>query len=222
MGRRDGELQTTIERLSVVRRFDREAFRHVVETFHTALPFDSFDRIADLSFVTRSDDGFLTLHNVVAAAIREQLSEEKRQSSLEALFEHYSERARVASHFELNESKITALIEAAYLRREIGSDGYVEWLAQMGEPLIVGAYYATAEALWREALSFVERVLGPDHPSTAASYNNVAYCLNAQGRSAEAEPLYRKALEISERVLGPDHPSTVQIRQNLSAFQRRA
>ncbi|WP_293866479.1 tetratricopeptide repeat protein, partial [uncultured Alsobacter sp.] len=49
---------------------------------------------------------------------------------------------------------------------------------------------------------------GPDHPSTAASYNNLASNLDAQGRAGEAEPLYRKALEIRERMLGPDHLST--------------
>ena len=58
-------------------------------------------------------------------------------------------------------------------------------------------------------------MLGPDHPSTAASYNNVAYNLNAQGRYEEAEPLFRKALDISERVLGEEHPQTKVVRSNL-------
>src|SRR5271166_2849000 len=52
-------LQTTIERLSVSRRFDYDAFRCIIETFHTALPADTFERIAKLSFVTKIDDGFL-------------------------------------------------------------------------------------------------------------------------------------------------------------------
>jgi len=74
---------------------------------------------------------------------------------------------------------------------------------------------AEAEPLFRKALEIRERVLGPDHPDTATSYNNVAFNLNAQGRAAEAELLFRKALEIRERVLGPDHPDTAAIRQKL-------
>ncbi|MDZ3838893.1 MAG: tetratricopeptide repeat protein [Rhodospirillales bacterium] len=62
-------------------------------------------------------------------------------------------------------------------------------------------------------LEIHERVLGPEHPSTATIFNNVASCLNAQGRHGEAEALYRKALEIRERVLGPDHPQWRAIRR---------
>ena len=59
-------LQTTIERLSVAQRFDRDTLRHIVRTFDTALPLDSFDQIAGLSFVSQSEDSFLTMHNVVS------------------------------------------------------------------------------------------------------------------------------------------------------------
>ena len=72
-------LQTTIERLSVARRFDRAAFEHVVKNFGTGLPLDSFEHIAGLSFVTRGDDGFLTIHNAVAQTIRETLDPERRR-----------------------------------------------------------------------------------------------------------------------------------------------
>jgi hypothetical protein len=51
-------LQITLEILSVVRRFDRAAFDHVVKTFGTGFPLDKFDRNSDLSFVTRTAFGF--------------------------------------------------------------------------------------------------------------------------------------------------------------------
>jgi len=54
--------------------------------------------------------------------------------------------------------------------------------------------FTEAEPLLRKALEICGRVLGPDHPSTAASYNNVASNLDDQDRFAEAEPLHRKAL----------------------------
>ena len=46
---------------------------------------------------------------------------------------------------------------------------------------------ARDELIWRDALGFIEENLGEEHPDTAASYNNLAYNLNAQGRYAEAE-----------------------------------
>jgi tetratricopeptide (TPR) repeat protein len=44
--------------------------------------------------------------------------------------------------------------------------------------------YRESEKPLRQALLIREKVLGEDHPDTAASYNIVAFCLNAQGKHA--------------------------------------
>jgi tetratricopeptide (TPR) repeat protein len=61
-------------------------------------------------------------------------------------------------------------------------------------------------------------VLGPDHPDTALSLNNLGYLLRAQGQMSEARPYYERALAIYERVLGPDHSYTRTVRGNLAAL----
>ena len=43
------------------------------------------------------------------------------------------------------------------------------------------------------------KALGPEHPDTATSLNNLALLLEQQGRYVEAEPLFRRALAISEK-----------------------
>ena len=68
-----------------------------------------------------------------------------------------------------------------------------------------------------QALAIRRRVLGEDHPDTAASYNNLACNLKAQGKYAEAEPLLPQALAIRRRVLGEDHPDTAASYNNLAA-----
>ena len=54
-----------------------------------------------------------------------------------------------------------------------------------------------------------ERILGPEHPNTLTSLNNLAVLLYEKGDDDAAEPLYRRALEASERILGPEHPRTL-------------
>jgi tetratricopeptide (TPR) repeat protein len=76
--------------------------------------------------------------------------------------------------------------------------------------------YAQAESLFRQALAVHEEVLGPKHPDTAQSYNNLGSNLRAQGRAKEAEPLLRKALAIDEEVLGPKHADTAASCNNLA------
>ena len=60
-------------------------------------------------------------------------------------------------------------------------------------------------------------MLGPDHPDTLTSRNNLAAAYQAAGRAAEAIPLYEQTLADRERVLGPDHPDTLTSRNNLAA-----
>ena len=46
--------------------------------------------------------------------------------------------------------------------------------------------------MWQMVLSMVERVLGPEHPDTLSSVNNLAGLYARQGRYAEAEVLYQR------------------------------
>ena len=49
--------------------------------------------------------------------------------------------------------------------------------------------YAKAEPLYQEALRIRQKVLGPEHPDTATSLNNLASLYRAMGEYAKAEPL---------------------------------
>jgi tetratricopeptide (TPR) repeat protein len=59
-------------------------------------------------------------------------------------------------------------------------------------------------------------VLGPRHPDTLNSLNNLASLYQRQGRYREAEPLYREALQARREVLGPRHPATLVSLNNLA------
>jgi CHAT domain-containing protein/Tfp pilus assembly protein PilF len=60
-------------------------------------------------------------------------------------------------------------------------------------------------------------VLGESHPDTATSHNNLAACLDRQGKHADALPLHQKALAIRLKVLGEQHPDTATSHNNLAA-----
>ena len=65
-------------------------------------------------------------------------------------------------------------------------------------------------------------VLGPHHPDTLASRNNLAGTYRASGRLDKAIALYEQNLEDSIRVLGTDHPSTLTSRLNLAGAYQAA
>jgi tetratricopeptide (TPR) repeat protein len=67
------------------------------------------------------------------------------------------------------------------------------------------AAYSGARSLFDRALAIREKALGPEHPKTAKSLNDLAILLEAQGDLPGARPLVERALEIRERVLGREH-----------------
>ena len=72
------------------------------------------------------------------------------------------------------------------------------------------------------AVDALAGLLGPDHPDTLASRNNLAYAYHAAGRLTEAITLYEQVLPDSIRILGEDHPDTLASRNNLAGAYRAA
>jgi tetratricopeptide (TPR) repeat protein len=208
-------MQKTLMRLSCARRFDRAAFEHIVKTFHTGLPLDAFDTIDDLSFLTKGDGGFMSMHGIMADAIREMLDPATRAATLQVLFEHYSTRATVNSSREVTEATVAALFEAADTKLRISPESYIEWLDPAVEPLRLAARYADAAVLWGQALAVAEKHFDTDHRDTALSLNNIGYLLQVQGDLAGARPYYERALSTRVKVLGADHPDTARSLSNL-------
>ena len=81
---------------------------------------------------------------------------------------------------------------------------------------------AQAIAIGEQLLADHVRILGPDHPETLSSRNNLAVAYFAAGRIDEAITLYDQNLAARERVLGPDHPGTLTSRHGLAVAYRDA
>ena len=206
-----------LQRLCVADRFDRAAFDHVRYSFGKGLEKDAFDRLLALPFVRKDEDGFLTLHRTIRAALRASLKPEHQREAAVRLLAHYEPRATPASPQQIDETHRSALFEAMALRQQLGPEGFAAWLFRVIEPFRLTDWARTGELIWRDALSFLEAKLGAEHPLMATSYNTVGLNLNAQGRYDQAEPLFRKCLEIRKQVLGEDHPDTTTSYNNLAS-----
>jgi len=74
-------------------------------------------------------------------------------------------------------------------------------------------YYQKGDSLQaltilERAVAIREKALGPQHPATAGSLNNLALLYQSMGDYAKALPLYERSLAILEKSLGPQHPDT--------------
>ena len=62
----------------------------------------------------------------------------------------------------------------------------------------------------RQVLELRKIVLGPEHPDTLTSMNNVAQALSKQGNYREAEQMHQQVLELDKVVSGPEHPDNTK------------
>jgi tetratricopeptide (TPR) repeat protein len=211
----DAPLQATLERLAFARRFDEATFDHIVTTFGTGLPLDAFERISGLSFVTRSPDGLLSLHGIMANAIRSLQSREKGEETIATLFDHFWSRSKVETHLEITDVKISFLFEAAQFRSLMDPEDYVSWLYQATCPLDDGAFYEPAAALWRDASSKIQNRFGSEYPLIVPCLNNLGASLLYMGDYPTARSSFERALAISEKINGPEHTWTSSCLNNL-------
>jgi tetratricopeptide (TPR) repeat protein len=93
--------------------------------------------------------------------------------------------------------------------------------------LIEAAFYLWGRAelphateLLRQVLALDEARLGPDHPDTARSLNNLGTLLHAQGDLEGARSLHERALAIREARLSPDHLDIAYSLNNLAEVSR--
>lgn len=89
-----------------------------------------------------------------------------------------------------------------------------------GVYLLERAQYSEAEEPLRKALQIREELLGPEHPDTALSLNDLGRLYRAQAKYAEAEQLWQRALKIREKVSGPEHLNVAQSLHNLGELYR--
>lgn len=93
-------------------------------------------------------------------------------------------------------------------------------LHEQGAALYQAGKYREALPLQQRAVQLYEQALGPEHPETIVSLNNLAEMHRTLGEYAQALPLYLRALEAREKTLGAEHPDTATSLSNLAGLYR--
>jgi tetratricopeptide (TPR) repeat protein len=181
---------------------------------------DALGRLLALGLLEPDATGAVRLHRLLAVFVRAVAQDVAAQSAVEDALLAEAERLVSAGYpgpLLALHPHLRAVTEAAQPR----GDGQTACLdTALGNTLCLLGDYAGAQPAYQRALTITEQVLGPDHPDTATSLNNLALLYEAQGRYGEAEPLYQRALALSERLLGPEHPNVATNLHNLAGLYR--
>jgi len=166
----------------------------------------------------------VSLHRSVQAILRETLESETRRRWAETAVRTLS---RVFPEVEFANWQLCGrLVQHAQSVASLIDEYSFDFpeasrlLIQAGMYLYERAQYTEAEPLYQRAITIKEKTMGREHPSAAATLNNLAELYRAQGRYEDSEPIYRRSLMINEKALGGEHPSVAATLNNLAELYR--
>lgn len=176
------------------------------------------------SLLQMGEDGKWGMHQLVQAVYRDQMGEGGVQGWVVSvvqwlakvyLFDQYDMEtwpaaARLVPHLK------AAVAEAEYWEVENEEAGWLN--NQIG--FYVGQYgqFQEVKPYYERSLAIREKVLGAEHPNTAASLNDMGQLLWLMGQLAEAGSYHERALAIREKVLGAEHPDTAASLNDMGGF----
>jgi tetratricopeptide (TPR) repeat protein len=166
--------------------------------------------LAELSLATHDafDDGTaaVTIHRLVQAVARSRAETNgTSQAALERLIRQIAIRYPVDGYDNPAVWPLCAKLNPHLL---VQQDPWPDLLNRAGDYFHARASYKEAASLFQQVLSIRERSLGPEHPQTATSLDNLAILVRDQGDFAGARQLFERALAIREKARGLGHPDT--------------
>ncbi len=193
----------------------------LASTVKKELKFDTAIRDLTRYSLIKTEKDRVSIHRLLQEVIRESLGDTKVEyfqycvMILHKLFKYdeydmktWNNCARLMPHVQ------SVLTHEEYLKTETVGIAYL--YAEGARLLEHTALYEEALKWYEKALAIYEKVLDPDHPNTAAAYNNIALVYHTKGEYDKALKWYEKALTIYEKVLDPDHPNTATTYNNIA------
>jgi tetratricopeptide (TPR) repeat protein len=200
----------TLKVLSVPRFFDRDLFERLIERFSTGYPATAFSELCRFSFVQEGQvPGTYTIHPLMRRGLEEHQDPGLREQVHRYLFDRYDAALRGLDSRSIEDSDKTGFAEAFYHgRHTLAAHEFVGWFTARAQAFEQAGLWLFLTPLREELVHLAEDLLGPEHPKTAASMNDLALLYRHHGLLREAEPLHERALAVREEVLGHEHPDT--------------
>ena len=207
----------TIKILSVARFWDRELFGLMIKQFNTGYPLTALPQLCRFSFVQEVQiPESWTFHPLMREGLAELLSADDRQEVHQVLFDYYCQLLESLEQNNITEVHRVSFIEAFYHgQKTLETQKFFEWFNGIYWIFIQAAEWQFLTLMQEECTNFIEERLGPNHPDTATSLNNLGSLYRKLGLYHEAEPLLKRALDIREK-MGTEHTDTATSLDNLA------
>ena len=195
---------------------------------------EALNSLVEFSVCQLSEDGAkAALHRLQGRVIRENWKSDPEERAR-------AEKDAVALLASVNAERV---LDRENSNRRQDAIGLADQLRAVSEQDYSNALFSSplfskvlASALWysaelgapqaavalSDAVTHLSKILGPDHPDTLTSRNNLAGAYESAGRLDEAVTLFEQVLADRTHIFGLDHPDTLAARNNLACTYRSA
>jgi tetratricopeptide (TPR) repeat protein len=177
--------------------------------------------------ILRADERIYQIHSLIREFLKEKLKESTQIDELKQAFA--ATMVAVARQIPTSPTcELIAKISPSIPHIQAVTE-LTDFLSNedLGKPFVgLGNFYQgqglyeLAEPWRKRSISVTQTRFGLDHPTVAASLNNLAGLYHAQGRYAEAEHLFVQALELQKRLQGDENHHVVIGLNNLANLYR--
>jgi tetratricopeptide (TPR) repeat protein len=173
---------------------------------------DAISTLLAYSLIRRNSDHTLTVHRLVQSVLMSGMSQKIQRLWVERVVrtinlafpeEDYTNWQQCQKYILHIQSCVDHII-----RLNLAFPEAADLLTRVGKYLVKSAQYEQAEVFYQQALTFQEKVLGPEHPDTATTLHQMAHLYQEQGKYEQAETFHQRELTIRDKVFGPEHPDT--------------
>ena len=184
--------------LATTNRFDFETINAIADKWKLAPP--QVDALTNVSFLTKGEDGWFTLHRAASDAILETISHDELVRNRCFLLDHFADRVLNVKELDssIDSNVLSAFSEANALRLQEGSRGYVDWLEIHSSPLALAQKYALLNHSWEQALAIAHDETTAEPLEIAACFNEIGWCLEGLGNVRSAISHHQQALELRQ------------------------
>ncbi|MFD6297759.1 tetratricopeptide repeat protein, partial [Streptomyces sp. NPDC060235] len=166
-------------------------------------------------------DGSVQSHQIIQRATRDALTPDQREqtahAAADALLAVWPTVERDTALSAVLRANTTALLSTA--PDELLQPDAHAVLFVAGQSLGNSGQIAAAHDFFTQLHHLTTQHLGPDHPDTLITRNNLAHWRGEAGDATGAATALEELLHDQLRILGPDHPDTLITRHNLADWR---
>ena len=199
LGSYGSELQTLIEVFSFCFSFDEAGFQTLCHRF--ALPglANEFLKISALSIFSAQEDGSVRMHQIIAGAVQQFVSDNRRIEIISSLADHYAQNCQIQPNHRLRQKQIRSLAECIKYKSLLSLSDAVDFLLRSSLLLHKHRQVADSVQIWKDLYLLCEHDLGLSHRTTRGAGFAYAQFLLAFGDLAQSEEVIKELVEAGGR-----------------------